>query len=763
MKQLSSILAGMVTMIAFGTHSASAAPTLYISNQTQFDRPLVYVCGFGVPGDYSTWFDFGYDGISEGQIQKGGITFDKFSLPDTAIGKTANVQYSNYWSNNKDDYEITFEDKDYYLIANADGLTPYIEGGNNVYYMMFVETSGIQNFKVQKKNLLCYAKSEDGSELYGAAPGKPYGCSDYIDKTGYFIFNLPSGNKAYTLTFTTTEKDVEFTVTPDFTITPNKDWFLKLTDTKAELTSNPKIAVVDEGILNYTIDKSAKTATVNGLIDPDKGAENLVIPSTVTIDNTKYDVTMIQDGAFKGLRNITGTLTLGENLIRIGDNAFNGCQNLTGGLIIGNNVKYIGESAFSACINLNGTLTLGNSIETISKNAFLFTSKLTGDLTIPNSVVIIGEGAFNGCSSFNGKFTIGNSVTTIGAQAFVSCSGLTGDLTLPNSITSLGESVFMGCSGLDGKLTLPENLTSLAPNLFFNCSKLSGNLQLPAGLTKIDSQAFFGCSSFTGSLAIPSTVTEIGKGAFSNCSGFNGGLDLGTGVVNIGEGAFQLCSKFFGWLTLPESLVTIGDNAFSMCEKFSGPLTIPKNVITIGNMAFAMCEGFKGSLKIGENVKEIGEQAFVGCSGFTGTLTIPEGVKSIGYRTFGWLYNLTALVLPSTLETLGNCAFLQCWNLQTITCNATVPPVIKEGDKAFTVDNYNKANLVVPSAEAYKKAYEWKDFLIVNGVNSSVNDMVIDTEETAVYYNLQGQRIAQPEKGEILIKQTSKGAQKIVF
>ena len=60
-----------------------------------------------VPDDWSTWFDFGYNGVSEGQITVDGLTYDKFSLPEDAIGVTASIQYSDTWKNNKPDYEVT--------------------------------------------------------------------------------------------------------------------------------------------------------------------------------------------------------------------------------------------------------------------------------------------------------------------------------------------------------------------------------------------------------------------------------------------------------------------------------------------------------------------------------------------------------------------------------------------------------------------------------------------------------------------------------
>lgn len=139
MKHLSTILLGLGGALGLGCLQSNAAPTVYVSNQTNFEAPFVFVCGFGVPDDWSTWFDFGYNGVSEGQITVDGLTYDKFSLPEDAIGVTASIQYSDTWKNNKPDYEVTFEDKDYFLIAKPSGLQEYTPGGINEYMILYLD------------------------------------------------------------------------------------------------------------------------------------------------------------------------------------------------------------------------------------------------------------------------------------------------------------------------------------------------------------------------------------------------------------------------------------------------------------------------------------------------------------------------------------------------------------------------------------------------------------------------------------------------
>ena len=74
-------------------------------------------------------------------------------------------------------------------------------------------------------------------------------------------------------------------------------------------------------------------------------AHDFVIPSTINHEGTTYKV------------------------MGIGERAFEHC-NLTGSLTIGNNVKIIEHYAFAYCYLLEGTLIIGESVTLIAEKAF---------------------------------------------------------------------------------------------------------------------------------------------------------------------------------------------------------------------------------------------------------------------------------------------------------------------------------------------------------------------------------------------------------
>ena len=139
-----------------------------------------------------------------------------------------------------------------------------------------------------------------------------------------------------------------------------------------------------DGII-YSLDRSAKTATVKGL--EDKSATSAEIRSYAA-----------------------------------------GCA-----------VTSIGGSAFSGCSALT-SINIPSSVTSIVGSAFYGCSALTS-INIPNSVTSIGTFAFYGCSALT-SITIPNSVTSIGSYAFNYCNNLRVVLIQSNHIDFGGKVFF---------------------------------------------------------------------------------------------------------------------------------------------------------------------------------------------------------------------------------------------------------------------------------------------------------------------------------
>ena len=93
-------------------------------------------------------------------------------------------------------------------------------------------------------------------------------------------------------------------------------------------------------------DISGTTATVTS--GDNKYSGDIVIPESITYNNSKYSVTSIGNNAFWGCSGLT-SVTIPNSVTSIGDKAFYYCRGLTS-VTIPNSVTSIGAYAFKDCI-----------------------------------------------------------------------------------------------------------------------------------------------------------------------------------------------------------------------------------------------------------------------------------------------------------------------------------------------------------------------------------------------------------------------------
>ena len=117
------------------------------------------------------------------------------------------------------------------------------------------------------------------------------------------------------------------------------------------------------------------------------------------------------------------------------------------------------------------------------------------------------------------------------------------------------------------------------------------------------------------------------------------------------------------YLVLPDKLEAISEHAFSNCINISGSLIIPEGVTRIGGSAFWGCGSIKGSLSLPGTLKYISASAFYSCD-FTCQLILPRSLQYIGNEAFQNNYGFYGnLILPDNLTYIGNRAFNFCVNL----------------------------------------------------------------------------------------------------
>ena len=143
------------------------------------------------------------------------------------------------------------------------------------------------------------------------------------------------------------------------------------------------------------------------------------------------------------------------------------------------------------------------------------------------------------------------------------------------------------------------------------------------------------------------TVTSIGDFAFKECFGLTS-VTIGNSVTSIGDGAFQGCYELTS-ITIPNSVTSIGSSAFYACSGLESIVVDPGNTkydsredcnAIIETESNTLIAGFKNTV-IPNSVTSIGDFAFLGCYELT-SITIPNSVTSIGngaFRDTGLYYN----------------------------------------------------------------------------------------------------------------------------
>ena len=142
---------------------------------------------------------------------------------------------------------------------------------------------------------------------------------------------------------------------------------------------------------------------------------------------------------------------------------------------------------------------------------------------------------------------------------------------------------------------------------------------------------------------------------------------------------------------------------------------------------------------IGNGVTTIGEAAFRSCSHLT-SVNIPNSVTTIGGWAFSNCTNLQKVNIGNSVKTIGIAAFNNCTSITQISSEAVVPPTCESN--VFDDINKSKCKLIVPknSLDAYKQAYQWKDFLLIEGSTTGITNTVYNKAGLADVYTIDGTR-----------------------
>ena len=212
---------------------------------------------------------------------------------------------------------------------------------------------------------------------------------------------------------------------------------------------------------------------------------------------------------------------------------------------------------------------------------------------------------------------------------------------------------------LSGAYSVKEGTRIICDSGFFCCRSLS-DIVIPSSVTSIGDGAFMCCRSLS-KIVIPSSVTSIGDWAFERCCSLSE-IVIPPSVTSIGNGAFNYCSSL-KYISIPKSVICLNGNPFynwdGKLECLSPNFIYEDDVLFNKSKIISFRNKNMESYVIPSSVTSIGDSAFLGCRSLS-EIVIPSSVTSIGVSAFSCCGSLSKIVIPSGVTIIGDRAFSRC-------------------------------------------------------------------------------------------------------
>ena len=501
----------------------------------------------------------------------------------------------------------------------------------------------------------------------------------------------------------------------------------------------------DDTGLSYVCATAEKTAV---LVSSTPSSNKVTIPSKISVDGEDdYTVIGIKESAMAS-NSAVEELEIQENVRTIGANAFKGCSKLKK-VELPSSLASIGENAFNGSTLDYVIIKVQNPLN-INDNVF---SSYKGSLYVPEGsrakyqaddvwkkFAYIYEGEMKK-KTFDDTGLSYVCATAEKTAILVSSMPSSKKVTIPSTITiedieykviSIDKSALASNTSVE-ELEIQENIKIIGDDAFKGCSKLK-KVMLPASLDFIGNNAFEKCSSLALVICAGDKPAIIKENSFPSIEII---ILVPSGKVDVYQDEANWWRKYI----LVDTMSSISYD-YDPEEAKPGIYVVTASVETSSNPTVALVNDLKisGEFIIPQIVTIDG---------------VDYIVTSIASGTFENNTGLTNILIPSTIETIGESAFAGCTNLRSITVNRTEPiefpsPASTRGfgtrsSGRAVFDGVNKATciLYVPdvSLDKYKNAAVWRDFEnILPFKTTGIKGIVVDGQRFDVY-DMQGRKV----------------------
>lgn len=434
----------------------------------------------------------------------------------------------------------------------------------------------------------------------------------------------------------------------------------------------------------------------------------------ISIANSPY-ITAIPQELLYGCSALT-QISFPNSILHIGDRAFFNCSSLatvyfdftpqdTG-------IASIGESAFEGCVLLEGGdsnfRVLPKTLIAIEKRAF-YGCQALAKIYIPANLEYLSAETFAHCGSLTEiNYDAGGKLKTIGENAFAYCTSLA-TARLPHTLlerddldtTGAVKNPFVGCTNLLS-FTLTNNSYSYTvvggvlyktidngKQIYLYPAGKDAPFEISGDITAIDRYAFFGTAvsslsfAYNASVGGVETIALVNIGAYAFSSSNLKTATISKRVYHIEENAFSHTK--LNQLSIENTVVNNSLPSYNIINS-----DVTSNTLTISEDAFQKTS--ITYLQIPERLAEIKSGAFsenylLQQLVFNDSTTFP---LTIGSHAFFGNNTLTSIVLPQQLSLLGDYAFANCFNMQSVSFSylAALSIELIIGDYAFSNNHY---------------------------------------------------------------------------